>query len=42
VEKPLILPDTSKHMKEFTLEQNVMLVDNVEKPSIGLVSFEDM
>jgi hypothetical protein len=40
VAKLLDLPGPSKHMKEFTLEQNLMHVKNVEKPTIGPVNFK--
>jgi hypothetical protein len=42
VEKLLVLPGTSKHMKKFTRDQNLMHANNVEKPSIVPVNFEDM
>jgi hypothetical protein len=34
VEKLLVLPVTSKHMKEVTLERIPLYVSNVGKPSI--------
>jgi hypothetical protein len=40
VEKLLIIPVPSKQMKVFTLEQNLMHANNVEKHSIGLVTFK--
>jgi hypothetical protein len=42
VEKLLVLPGTSKNMKIFTLEQNLMRVKNVGNPFIGPVTFEDI
>jgi hypothetical protein len=42
VEKLLVLPGTSKNMKKFTLEQNLMRVKYVGKPSVGPVTFEDI
>jgi hypothetical protein len=32
VEQLLVLPVTSKHMKEFTLERSPLHVNSVEKP----------
>jgi hypothetical protein len=42
VEKALGHPVTSKTMKEFTLEWNLMHVNNVGKPSIGPVALDHM
>jgi hypothetical protein len=41
VEKPLVLPVTSKNMNKFTLEQN-MHVKSVGKPSVGPLAFKDI
>jgi hypothetical protein len=37
-----VLPVPSKHMKEVTLERSPLHANNVEKPSIVPVNFEDM
>jgi hypothetical protein len=42
VKKLLVLPVTSKQMKIFTLGQNVMHANNVEKLTIVPVNFKDM
>jgi hypothetical protein len=39
-EKPLSHPVISENMREFTVEQDVMHVNNVAKPSICLVNFK--
>jgi hypothetical protein len=42
VEKTLGHTVPSEHIHEFTLVQNLMHVKNVGKPSISLVTFENM
>jgi hypothetical protein len=42
VEKPLVYTDPSKHIKEFTLEQNLMHVNSVGNPSVGPLTLEYM